>query len=599
MAGLPRLTGGGGNSKPHAQATTASSLPPLTGGTGAMSSTLPPLTGSTPAPAPTKSGGHGFLHGVKHAVTQTGSDLYHGAINAPGGLYTVGKLEAQAIKYDVQHPNLGKHESLHDFIHGSNNPASHKLGQLEAAQAQGIKQDVTHPLRHPGYTLLDLAAVVSAGAGGAARLAAAGRALDEGGTVADAARALATHPAPVQRALRSGDLTVHPEASVNVAAGSVQRYTDKLLQHAADSKPGGRAEAVLHRRIGKVLTAQVKQTERIARGPAEALIRIGGKLNPAEQKALQVVAEQAPLDKRITAAAARVTGAKDAAARARHQEELDLLHQAKPHLTVDAAGVPALVAPKLQKVYAGMAKVAGDRETLLKSLNQLTDEAIQSRRTDAGRVALGATFEKPTPAKLGVESQALKKARQRVMSLARRYETEAARAQKKATPYGNVHTRTGLVKQDLKTAPEAALRRQHVEVAAGPKTPGVASDLPARGIYSPRLERIGGALSIARDELASLEQAAGTRVEPTGILGHEAFTASPKAVRIPDVATTGRGIRGGATGRVGAQGTIGHLKAPGSSRTTTPARCARRVSAAKTPRRSSASRRSRPPSTRA
>lgn len=63
----------------------------------------------------------------------------------------------------------------------------------------------------------------------------------------------------------------------------------------------------------------------IARGPGQAIIAMGKKLNPGEQKALQVVAGQAPLDQRITATSARVTGARDAAARTRQQADPDQL----------------------------------------------------------------------------------------------------------------------------------------------------------------------------------------------------------------------------------------------------------------------------------
>lgn len=348
MSGNPYLPGGGGGN-------------PYLGGSGGSGS------------EPKKKRG-GIIGTVEHVVEQTGSDLVHDAINAPAGVYQLGK-----------------------------GLATHPVKTVKAV-AKSTADDFRHPLRHPGNTLLDLTALLDAGASLAGRAALAGKALEEGGTIADVAKAAAKKPTYGERTLKIGDLEVHPETSRSAVGSALQKLHDKTLTKAAAKTPGGKAETLLQRKVGKVVNAEAQTAERLAKGPAAALIKIGSKLKPAEQKALQVVAEQAPLEERITATAARVTGAKNVAERARHQAELDLLHQAKPHLT-ETAGKPALSDVKLQKVYEKLAKVAGDRETLLKGLGLLSDEAVASRTAKAGRAAIGQPLQHAAEAAPAIKGQ--------------------------------------------------------------------------------------------------------------------------------------------------------------------------------------------------
>jgi hypothetical protein len=210
-SGLPRLTGGHAAAATSTGPTQDSSLPPLTGGQAATSSSLPPLTGTTPvkSPPPKKTGLLGGIEHVAHKVesgTQAALGKTHDVTaSIVTGLYHVADLETQALKHDVQHPNLGHHESLHDFLHGNNNPASHQLGQIEAAQGRSIVQSATSPSyieHHPVTALLNDLALVSGGVGAVGKVAYLGK-------VANAARVAET-----------GDLVEEGSAAAKAAEGA-------------------------------------------------------------------------------------------------------------------------------------------------------------------------------------------------------------------------------------------------------------------------------------------------------------------------------------------------------------------------------------------
>jgi hypothetical protein len=121
-------------------------------------------------------------------------------------------------------------------------------GQIAHATAQ----DVLHPLRNPGYLALDVSALASAGAGTAARLGAAGKAVSAGGRAGAVAKALAHAPEPRLRTLPSGKLEAHPLESRNKALAPLQRALDKRLNAKAAAQPEGRVGCkTVPRRIGK------------------------------------------------------------------------------------------------------------------------------------------------------------------------------------------------------------------------------------------------------------------------------------------------------------------------------------------------------------
>jgi len=614
-----------------------------------------------------KKGGGGILGTLERIPGRTVKNVTDAAKGAPAGIVgyagALGRAADQPFaKLDVK---LGV-ASAAEKRRASGGGVS-KFVDVNTQMAGQVAADLRHPLRNPGNTLLDVLPVV----GGAARVslggAAALRAAKAGETAGKVAKAAVAKPNLGERTLRVGDMKVHPEASPSSLGQVTQHATDKWLQKGADANPAGKRAAILNRRVGKTITAEARQAERIAKAAPSALIALGKKLKPGEQKALQVVAEQAPLTDRITAASARVTGARDATARANHQAELDLLHKAQEHLTV-RDGLPVFDGPtaaKMAVVYKRMEKVAGTREELLKGLGLLTDASIASRKTDAARIALGAMYETPTPGKLGKPSQGLIRMRAyvaRLEGLHERATTKAAKgeltaAQSKAAGAVKVATdrefdvqgeldslnkkivtaRKGLPKdspevttlvrqktawqkveiarQDMEaaatrvegatvptaeeiTAKVEALRAE-IEALRGPRDKNLWKEIRKLERQAPalrkerkaldegslqmpsgvvltgkgarlepkgyaRAQRLGGALSVARDRLLQMEEAAARKVEPTGILGLEGFKASEHAIRIPDVATR-KGTKAlTAQAKIGGQGTIGHLKQPGS-----------------------------------
>ncbi len=388
--------------------------------------------GVEPAPRPKaakkaakKKGGGGFLGTLKHIGTQGPADLYHDAINAPAGIVSyagaLGRAADQPFaKLDVK---LGFASEAEKKRARGRGVSDFKTLNREIGKA--TVETAKHPLRHPGDTLL----LALPAASGVARVARAGTIAKEAGLAAGA-KELA-HPKYGERSVSVGDLTVHPETSRSALGYVAQKGLDKAIQ---SPKSGRVGKALTERKVGKVITAEQRVAENKAKALPATLLALGRKLDLGQQKALQVVAEQAPLRGRITAASARVVGAKGEKNRSRHQEELDLLHQAASHID-DSGPVPTFTgenAVRLQRVYSVMEKVAGNRENLLKSLDLLTEESIARRKTEAGRVALGAHYNEPTPAKLG-QSDALDRARAREERLQGLYDRSAARRDKEAT----------------------------------------------------------------------------------------------------------------------------------------------------------------------
>ena len=74
-------------------------------------------------------------------------------------------------------------------MHG--HPQFKRTRKLGKEIAKSTAEDVRHPGRNPGFLLLDTLAAASAGAGTAARIGAAGKAVAEGGRVGAVAKALA------------------------------------------------------------------------------------------------------------------------------------------------------------------------------------------------------------------------------------------------------------------------------------------------------------------------------------------------------------------------------------------------------------------------
>jgi hypothetical protein len=105
---------------------------------------------------------------IEKTVSQVGESLLY---TIPG-LYEVGK----AIVHDVGHPtgglvgNLSQGKSINPLKEG-------ELGPIAEGMGRAMAQDFAHPLRNPGYALMDALMLYGMGAGSAARIGAAGRAV--------------------------------------------------------------------------------------------------------------------------------------------------------------------------------------------------------------------------------------------------------------------------------------------------------------------------------------------------------------------------------------------------------------------------------------
>lgn len=98
------------------------------------------------------------------AIGQFGQDILRAAVDAPMGYLALAQLMAQAAVPGGADPDVP--------------------GRVGAA-LHGFTQDVRHPLRHPGYTLLDALALLSLGGAGALR---APTAIERASTAAGEAR---------------------------------------------------------------------------------------------------------------------------------------------------------------------------------------------------------------------------------------------------------------------------------------------------------------------------------------------------------------------------------------------------------------------------
>jgi hypothetical protein len=544
----------------------------------------------TPFAAPKKGGG-GFLGGLRHALGQTGADLYHAAVNTPSGVYALGKATAADVGYTVGHG-------------GAHNPHP-QLAPLGVGIAKATVQDVRHPLRHPGNTLLDFLAAASLGAGTAARVGEAGRVASASGDVGSIAKALAKGPKPGMRTLTSEGVTAAKPASRAALTRTAQRAADRALERTAAQRPAGKvAQTVLPRRVAKWNDQTARVAEAIGKGPAAALAAVGRKLTVPEQAALKVVGEGVPLREQIQFHQARAAKAGSRSVARRHEFAARALDKAGAFID-DSGAAPKIRgdAKHLQRIYDETAKVSRSTDMLRQNLGLVTEEASKARISAPGRIIRGADFEAPTPAKLGKPSQALVRQRAQVARLEQLASRSAERDAAKATPYPNVHVtpkgverpanppraampgvdlaqlderiaraeaRASQTPIDARDAHEINAAKRSIETLRairteatqrGGRTPGVPSDMPPRGAVSYQTQRLGGALNIAREQLDRMEAAAARRVKPTGLIGAETSTAGD--IYVPSKAKVGaKGL--GRVPRVAPQGTLGRPQLPGT-----------------------------------
>jgi hypothetical protein len=201
-------------------------------------------------------------------------------------------LEGKALAHDFEHPNLGQHESLHDFLHGSNNPASHHLGQLEAGVAHNYAQtygpifhgklgQFGHELyAHPLQPILDAATVATLGGAGAAK---AGEILDQAGMLSDTSRLTRLGKASDLKVpdFGAGEDIVVKQSSRNPVIRLRQESVNDLLNKLPSETPvfGSTARAV---------RALSREPERVAarlQGDAQKATQTFGRLTKPERVA--------------------------------------------------------------------------------------------------------------------------------------------------------------------------------------------------------------------------------------------------------------------------------------------------------------------------
>jgi hypothetical protein len=418
-----------------------------------------------------KGGGGGF----GKFAGRFGSDLLHAAENAPGGVYALAKAPVDDTINFVKHPlsPTKSHETL-DVVKGA---------------AKSTLDTFEHPGRHPGLFALNALALVSGGAGALARASAAADVARTGGTVGDAVKAAATKPEPAPRIFKVGDETAHLHPSKNPLVRAGQGAYDKRLKSAIANKPEGKVAAHAYKRIGGSLAETRRYQTAMKAAPAQQIGRAGEKLPKAQRQAmkdaLRLTSEQTtPREamktaKREIAAGNSVETNKAWLQRLRDVKaggyvKIDQTRPAGEQVHIDPVRFPHL-ADLDQKIAKGALK----RDEALAKVGEMTPDQLQKRVNEPNLVHGGADYERPTPGKLGVPSQALLRARGRVdrlQALVDRAETR-------------------------QTGPNLL-----------PNYLGGAGD-------NVTVARLKAGLSVSKDELHRVESAAATRQKPVGFVG--------------------------------------------------------------------------------
>jgi hypothetical protein len=303
-------------------------------------------------------------------------DLITAAVYSPAGIYQAGK----AVGGDVVSTAKGK-------------PTLRGTTRIGKAVAHGIAQDIRHPLRHPGYTGLDVLGIAAPIAGTGARIGATGRALAGGENIAkaltrkSAAGGSVLHAPPPGRIVHQiGELKVETPASRNVLRRQVQKRR---------AAAGNKSQSPAHlRRTGAALQRQGHIEAEAARAPSNLLEHQGHKLPKGGQTALRVVAEGKPLEERIRFHREQGRKAMSMVERKDHALELRRLRRAARYVeTVDGKPMIRSDAPVIGKVYGQLRDVGAQREKILEDTGQMTAQGLEARKHAPGRVIEGARME--------------------------------------------------------------------------------------------------------------------------------------------------------------------------------------------------------------
>lgn len=359
------------------------------------------VTGAAPVvTAPTrrpKDDDHSILGTIGHVFTQSAVDLKDLALQTPHGLMQLHLAVAAADPSNPRH--LGKSDTA-------------GLEALAKGYATAIAEDIRHPLRHPGYTALDLLPFVSGGAGATVRIGQASRAARAGES---ATRALIRNPAKANERIivTPTGATARGHYSRSGLGYVTQRATDTALQRAA--RRGGKSETFLNKRVNKWQERQFRVEQARLDANANKLWAAGRKLSPGESRALRFFAEKVPIDRRLAADAQRVSDARNRVGNVpgadrrtvrRLEERQQWGRDALPYLDIGEGGLASgfKATPEgqnLARIYSMMEEVVGGREEILKALDLMDEARLTGAKVKAGRFAAGAKYVEPTPAKLG------------------------------------------------------------------------------------------------------------------------------------------------------------------------------------------------------
>src|SRR5215471_5007600 len=353
-----------------------------------------------------------ILHRIERVFTQGAADFRDMALGLPAGL-------------------AGMVDTLGYALQGNVAPAK----ALGAATLKQFEQDITHPLRHPGYTLADLLPLASGGAGLAARAGEAGR--------------LAELTTELGRKANLGDIPRVIEGPTGATATgqfsrsglgfTAQKAIDQWLQKA---QPGSSREVMLNKRINKWQDRRFRVERALAEAKSNRLWEAGLKLDDVQGQALRLVAEQNPLEGRLQADVNRLEearGRKGNKPGVHHRtiknlEDVDARNSAAVdrYLETDGEGRPIFKAtPEAQHlagVYGLMKDVVGQREDILKTLNLMDEAKLLAARERTGRFAMGAKYVEPTAARMG-KTPRLAQADRRLKKIQNRYDRHVAKTQ--------------------------------------------------------------------------------------------------------------------------------------------------------------------------
>ena len=452
----------------------------------------------------------------------------HDLLGMPGGIYHLAKPIGMQF-YDIA--RYGPRDAW-GGKKGEKALEANQRAALDQATGvvRGAVQSVKHPLRDPFQTGLNLAPGLDVlGRVGEAGIAAKAAEGGMGARAAEAARTLVrNHGDIAPRTLRSGKNTpvtlIHSRnAGMRLATKylydrPVQRAMDKEAQAQGVGRVTSRIAAHGKARIAGALAEEQRAVQRMNALPADKLERAAVRLTKtplrAESRlhsaALELTSTQTPpemaaayherqaLEFGKKAASASGKEAEQLAETAqRHEKVASLYHKVHEndlvHVDLNRPdGEKVFINPakaRLAAADSALAHVGGKGEEIIAEHNLMSPEGQTERINAPGRVRADAIYVQPTPGRLGVESHILKEARAQVAKLEK------------------LHARTV-----LKSLGDT---RRNTEISRA--TPDLA--MPYEN--DPRVMRISGALSVARDRLQKLEAAHENRITPTGLIGGE------------------------------------------------------------------------------